>query len=267
MFGGDSYKFEEASDLFIQAANQYKLKKQGTLAGGAFEKAAEAQIKGGNQDEAANTLVDAFKSYKQEDPAKAVKCLEQAIGFFTARGQFRRAANYKMDLGQVYEEELMDFPKAIESFQDAGDWFESDSAQALASKAFLKCADTSALQGEYVKANEVYKKVANNALSNNLSRWSLKDYFVKIVLCYLAADDRVAAMKYLEEASTMDRSFTTTKEYKLMQDIIEAVQDGDPQKFSDVVFEYDQFNKLDNWRTSILLKIKEAIISADDDLL
>lgn len=251
----------------MQAANQFKLKKQSRAAGNAFEKAAGAQIRAGNNDEAANTLVDAFKVYKQEDPAAAARCLEQAIEFFTARGQFRRAANYKMDLGQLYEEELMDFVKAVESYQDAGDWFESDSAQALASKAFLKCADMSALQGEYLRANEVYKKIVKSSLGNNMARWSLKDYFTKIVLCYLAADDSVAATKYLAEAQSLDSSFGTTKEYQLLQGILEAVQDGDAQKLSDVVFEYDQFNKLDKWRTTVLLKIKNSIVSADDDLL
>lgn len=265
--GGQADRYEEAADLFKEAANQFKLSKLGSKAGLAFEKSAQASVQSGNKDEAANTLVDAFKSYKQEDPASAVRCLEQAIGFFTARGQFRRAANFKMDLGQVYEEQLMDFPKAVESYQDAGDWFESDSAQALASKAFLKCADMSALQGEYLRANDMYKKIAQSALGNNLARWSLKDYFVKIVLCYLAADDRVAAMKYLEESVSLDHGFSTTKEYKLLADILEAVQDGDTQKFADVVFEFDQFSKLDNWKTTLLLKIKNAVITADEDLL
>jgi alpha-soluble NSF attachment protein len=243
------------------------LKKQTRLAGTAFEKAAEAQIKAGSKDEAANTLVDAFKSYRQDDPASAARCLEQSIEFFTLRGQFRRAANYQMELGQLYEEDLMDFSKAIESYQTAGDWFEGDSAQALASKAFLKSADMSALQGEYIKATEVYKKIASNALNNSITRWSVKDYFLKIVLCYLAADDQVAATKYLEETASLDHSFTTTREYKFLSGVLEAVQDGDSEKLSNVVFEYDQFNKLDKWKTDVLLKVKNGIISADDDLL
>ncbi|CDR37588.1 CYFA0S01e12794g1_1 [Cyberlindnera fabianii] len=267
LLGSSGAHYEDAADFFTQAANQYKLRKQGKNAGQAFEKAAQAQIKADYKDEAANTLVDAFKAYRQEDPASAARCLEQAIDFFTARGQFRRAANFKMDLGGLYEEELMDLPKAVQSYQDAGDWFESDSAQALSNKAFLKCADLTALEGNYSAAAATYKKVVAASASNNLSRWSLKDYFVKVVLCYLAGDDRVAAMNYLQEAQGIDQSFTTTKEYKLLQDVTEAVNDGDSEKLANSVFEFDQFSKLDKWKTTMLLKIKTSITEAEDDLL
>jgi alpha-soluble NSF attachment protein len=268
VFGSSAQQnYEEAGDLYVQAANLYKLKKQGIKAGESFDKAAEAQIKADSKDEAANTLVDAFKAYKQEDPASAAKSLERAIEFFTVRGQFRRAANFKLDLAQLYEDELADYPKALKSYEDAGDWFESDSAQALSSKAFLKAADLHALQGNYIQATDIYKKVVKNSVNNNLSRWSLKDYFVKIVLSYLAGDDKVAASKYLDESISLDSSFPTTREYKLLQDIIEAVTEGDAEKLSQVVFDYDQFNKLDRWKTTILLKIKSTVVDAEDDLL
>jgi len=258
---------EEAGDLYIQAANIYRLRKQGKKAGECFEKAAEAQLKIDSKDEAASSLVDAFKSYKLEDPASAARVLEKAIEFFTLRGQFRRAANFKMDIAQIYEEELFDMPKALQSYQDAGDWFESDSAQALANKAFIKSADLNALEGHYIEANEIYKKIVKNSLNNNLSRWSLKDYFTKIVLCYLAADDKVAATKYLQETLTLDSSFQSTREYTLCKDVIESVGDGDAQKLSNTLYEYDQFSKLDKWKTTVLLKIKNTIVEADDDLL
>ncbi|CAM9014733.1 unnamed protein product [Wickerhamomyces anomalus] len=268
IFGSSkAYQLEEASDLYVQAANIYRLRKQGQKAGECFEKAAKAQLQNDSKDEAANTLVDAFKSYKSEDAASAARVLEQAIEFFTLRGQFRRAANFKNDIAQIYEEELFDIPKALQSYQDAGDWYESDNAQALANKAFLKCADLNALDGKYIEANEIYKKIVKNSLNNNLSRWSLKDYFVKIVLCYLAADDKVAANKYLEETLTLDSSFQSTREYKLLRDVVDAVGEGDAQKLANTLYEYDQFSKLDKWKTTILLKIKNTIIEADDDLL
>ncbi|CCH42269.1 Beta-soluble NSF attachment protein [Wickerhamomyces ciferrii] len=265
--GSATEKLEEASDLYVQAANIYRLRKQGKKAGESFEKAADALYKAGNQDEGAQVLVDAFKSYKVEDPASAAKVLEKSIEHFTLRGQFRRAANYKMDLAQIYEEELFDIEKALSSYQDAGDWFESDSAQALANKAFLKAADLNALSGNYIPATEIYKKIVKNAANNNLSRWSLKDYFVKIVFSYLAADDSVAANKYIQEALNIDSSFQTTREYNLTKDVLDSVNEGDPEKLSNTLYEYDQFSKLDNWKTKILLKIKNSIVEADDDLL
>ncbi|KAH3667016.1 hypothetical protein WICMUC_005363 [Wickerhamomyces mucosus] len=261
------YKYEEAGDLYIEAANKYKLSKQLGLAGQAFEKAANAQIKADSKDEAGNTLVDAFKSFKNEDPASAARVLEQAIEIFTTRGQFRRGANFKMDLAQLYEEDLIDLPKALQAYEDAGDWFETDGAQALANKAFIKSADLNALSGNYFKANDIYKKIVKNSLNNSMSKWSLKDYFFKIVASYLAAEDLVAAEKYLDESLQLDSSFQSTREYKLLTEIIRAVGDGDVEKFSNALYEFDQYSRLDKWRTTILLKVKDTIGADEENLL
>lgn len=172
-----------------------------------------------------------------------------------------------MDLAQLYEEELIDLDKALGAYEDAGDWFESDGASALSSKAFLKCGDLSALQGNYKKATEIYQKVVKNSVGNNMSKWSLKDYFFKIVLCYLASDDQVAADKYLRESVELDSSFQSTREFKLLTDVTEAVREGDIEKMSDSLYEFDQFSRLDKWKTTILLKIKDSLSAAEEDLL
>lgn len=262
-----SGNYEEAADLYVQAANQYRIRKQGAEAGKLFEKAAHALTEAGSKDEAANVLVDGFKCYKQEDAAAAARCLEGAIGVFVSRGQFRRSANFKMDLGQLYEEQLGDVAGAVAAYQDAGDWFDQDGAQALANKAFIKAADLLAVQDQFVQADELYQKILKSSVNNSNSRWALKDYFMKIVLLKLAADDRIGAMKFLDESLSMDPSFRTTREYDLLTKVVEAVNDGDSEKLSSVLFDYDQYSKLDKWKTTILLKIKNGILQADDDLL
>ena len=48
-----------------------------------------------------------------------------------------------------------------------------------------------------------------------------------------------------------------------------AFKDGNMDAFTDCVYSYDQISKLDPWKTSILLKIKNAIQKASgqgDDL-
>ncbi len=57
----------------------------------------------------------------------------------------------------------------------------------LANKLFLKVADLAALEGEYQQAIENYEKVANSSVSNNLMKWSVKDYFLKAGICHLAS--------------------------------------------------------------------------------
>lgn len=269
IFGGsDSYKFEEAAELCIQAANLYRLRKELKLAGDSFIKAAEYQLRAGNDDEAGNTFVESYKSFKSSgESTSAVDALGSAIEIFTKRGQFRRGANFQFEMGELLENDLNDYQKAIESYETAGEWYSQDQALALANKCLVRCADLKALSGQYIEASEVFSKLIKNSIGNRLSQWSLKDYYFKMALCQLAATDAVAASRTLQEGKRDDPNFAESREAVLLQDLIECLAEGDSEQLSEKVFNYDKFNKLDKWKTTILLKIKETITEADDDLL
>jgi alpha-soluble NSF attachment protein len=100
-------------------------------AGNAFERAASIQTKNLNEpDEAANTLVEAFKVYKKTDPVDSARVLDLAINHYTSKGNLRRAATHKQNLAQIYEIDIGDQKKAIENYELAASWFESDNAEA-----------------------------------------------------------------------------------------------------------------------------------------
>ncbi|CEP63858.1 alpha-soluble NSF attachment protein SEC17 LALA0_S09e04082g [Lachancea lanzarotensis] len=269
IFGAsDTYKYEEAADLYVEAANLYRLRKELEKAGDLFLQAAACQIRAQSEDEAGNTFVEAFKAFKAGSlPEKACEALNKAIDIFTRRGQFRRGANFKAELAELLENELHDYAKAVEAYEAAADWYAQDQALALANKAYLKCADLQALDGRYIEACDIYRKVIANSVGNRLSQWSLKDYFLKTALCYLAADDQVAAQRTVTEAQQEDSNFTGSREHELIAALLEACSEGDSEKLSAKVYEFDRFAKLDKWKTTILLKIKDSIASADDDLL
>ena len=64
-FSSASTKFEEAGDLFQQAANAFKLDKLFTEAGDAHAKEAECREKIGENSDSANAWWNAAKAYKQ----------------------------------------------------------------------------------------------------------------------------------------------------------------------------------------------------------
>ncbi|ODQ68537.1 TPR-like protein [Nadsonia fulvescens var. elongata DSM 6958] len=264
---GSSYRFEEAADLYIQAANAFKIQKDSRSAGQTFEKAANTQLKSESKDDAANTLVEAYKAYRLTDPGDAVRVMEQAINMFTLRGQFRRAANYKMDLGAVYETDLSDYDAAIKAYEDAGEWYSQDQAEALSNKSFLKVAELAAGKADYYKAIQMFELVAKNSLNNSLTRWSLKDYFLKAGLCHLATNDTIGTEKAITQYIEWDASFQSTRECGLLFKLSEDIKAGDTEEFSNTVYEYDQFSKLDKWKTNVLLEIKNNIVNQEDDLL
>ncbi|KAF7549320.1 hypothetical protein G7Z17_g6456 [Cylindrodendrum hubeiense] len=265
-FGGREEKYQDAADLFTQAGNAFKMQKQNIDAGKAFERAAEVQVKNLNEpDDAANSLVDAFKAYRKDDPTAAARCLNVAIDRYCAKGNFRRAASHKENLGELYEVDIGDNKSALECYEAAAGWYEGDNAAALANKLWLKVADLAAIEGDYYKAIENYEKVAEQSISNNLMKYSVKDYLLKAGICNLASGDMVAAQRAIEKYRDLDPSFAAQREHKLLVDLCETIEAKSQEDFADRLFQFDQISKLDKWKTTILVRIKNSIEEADDE--
>jgi len=71
-FSSSSTKFEEAGDLYQQAANSFKLEKLFREAGDAFSKEAECREKCKETNDAANAWWNAAKAYKRGFPDRAL---------------------------------------------------------------------------------------------------------------------------------------------------------------------------------------------------
>lgn len=100
-------------------------------AGQALEKKAHIELTKLNEpDDAANTNAEAFKVYRQTDPEDAARVIELAINHYTSKGNFRRAATNKQMVAEVYEVEIGDLKRAVEAYELAAGWFESDNAAA-----------------------------------------------------------------------------------------------------------------------------------------
>jgi alpha-soluble NSF attachment protein len=114
------------------------MQKANKEAGQCFEKAASIQAdKLSEPDDAANTLTDAFKSYRKDEPEDAARCLEKAISHYTMKGNFRRAAGHKQNLAELYELELVDQKRAVEAYETAAGWYENDNAEAYVDSEYL----------------------------------------------------------------------------------------------------------------------------------
>lgn len=70
----------------------------------------------------------------------------------------------------------------------------------------------------------------------------------------------------LEQYEGMDPSFSDSREAKLVKDLLVACEAFDAEQLTQAVFEYDQISKLDSWKTSMLLKVKQALKEGGDSL-
>ncbi|KAN0100581.1 Soluble NSF attachment protein, SNAP domain containing protein [Tylopilus felleus] len=258
-FSSSSTKFEEAGDLYQQAANAFKLDKQFRDAGDAFAREAECREMCKEINDAANAWWNAAKAYKRGYPDLAIQALSQTITHLTASGRFRQAADREKEIAQIYQHELNDIQKACESLERAGDWYSQEDATATANACYKDAADLHAELEEYPRAIQRYEQVADQSLMSALTKYSVKEYWLKACLCALAMKDSVTAKRNIQKYMSQDPTFASTRECKFVNAIIDAIQAEDQQAFTGCVVEYDQVVKLDNWKTMILLKIKHTI--------
>ncbi|KAF6222377.1 hypothetical protein HO133_001463 [Letharia lupina] len=263
-FGARTDKYESAVELYTSAASAYKLQKNYREAGSLYEKAAMIQkTKLNEPDDMANTLQEAFKAYRKTAPEEAARVLSLAIDHYLSKGNFRRAAVHKQNLAELYEE-LSDRRRAREAYEAAATWYDDDNASALANKLYLKAGDLAALDEDYLPAIQYFEQVARQSISNNLMRYSVKDYLLRAGICHLAFDI-VGAKRALESYRDLDPSFLAQKEYQLLNDLGEAVEHSDAEVFAEKLFRYDQLSPLNSWCTTILLRIKNKITDHEDD--
>ncbi|THH16810.1 hypothetical protein EW146_g3881 [Bondarzewia mesenterica] len=265
-FSSSSARWEEAGDLYQQAANSFKLEKLFKEAGDCFAREAECREKCKETNDAANAWWNAAKAYKRGFPDLAIQALTQTIVHFTQSGRFRQAADREKEIGQIYLQEQHDLRRACESYERAGDWYAQEDAIATANACFKDAADLHAELEEFPAAIARYEQVADHSLSSALTKYSVKEYWLRSMLCCLAMKDFVSAKRSMSRYGTLDTTFSTTREAKFASALIESFEAGDQEAFTAAVVEYDQVTKLDNWKTAILLKIKKGIQQDDDDL-
>ncbi|CAO3622187.1 unnamed protein product [Cunninghamella echinulata] len=242
----------------------FKLAQQWTQAGDAFTEAAKLYQRGsGAKFDGSRAFENAAKCYKRQDPQAAVNALKEAIILDQEGGNFRSAARHYQEVAELYEGELDNAKGAYDAYNQASDLFAADESPALANKCTLKVAHIAADLDLLNVAIEKFEKVAAASVDDALLKWSLKEYFLKAGLCHLCTGDLVKTQQALSSYCSMDMSFETTREYSLLKGILESVENGDIDQFTQVVYDYDKLTRLDNWKTAILLKIKKSVDSDD----
>ncbi|KAG8978896.1 vesicular-fusion protein S17 [Tulasnella sp. 427] len=220
---------------------------------------ADCRVKGGEKDDAANAYWNAAKAYKQGHPDRAASALNETVNLLTQLGRFRQAADREKEIGQIYLVDSHDLSKAVDAFLRAADWYDQEDAKATGSSCKKDAADLLAELDRFPEAMKLYDQVAQYSLGSQLTKYNVKEYWLRAGLCALASQDVVTARRKYEDYTRTDVTFASTREAKFFLGLLEAVEQGDQQMFTGIVFEYDQITKLDNWKTQILLKIKKGV--------
>ncbi|XP_036912896.1 beta-soluble NSF attachment protein isoform X2 [Sturnira hondurensis] len=216
---GGNARIEEACEMYTRAANMFKMAKNWS---------------------------------------EAINCLNAAIDIYTDMGRFTIAAKHHITIAEIYETELVDIEKAITHYEQSADYYKGEESNSSANKCLLKVAAYAAQLEQYQKAIEIYEQVGANTMDNPLLKYSAKDYFFKAGICHFIVDELNAKLA-LEKYEEMFPAFTDSRECKLLKKLLEAHEEQNSEAYTEAVKEFDSISRLDQWLTTMLLRIKKSI--------
>ncbi|XP_073032743.1 alpha-soluble NSF attachment protein-like [Primulina eburnea] len=261
-------KQEDAADLFDKAANAYKLGKSWDQAGAVYIKLANCYLKLDSKHEAANAYADAAHCYKKTNSKESIQCLQQSVNLFLDIGRLNMSARYYKEIAELYEQEE-NLEQAIVYYERAADLFQSEEVSTSANQCRQKIAQFAAQLEQYQKAIEIYEDIGRQSLNNNLLKYGVKGHLLNAGICQLCKGDVVAINNALERYQDLDPTFSGTREYRLLEDLAAALDEEDVEKFTGAIKEFDSMTRLDAWKTTLLLRVKEALKAKEleeDDL-
>lgn len=176
----------------------------------------------------------------------------------TPKGRFTIAAKHHITIAEIYETELVDIEKAIAHYEQSADYYKGEESNSSANKCLLKVAAYAAQLEQYQKAIEIFEQIGANTMDNPLLKYSAKDYFFKAALCHFIVDELNAKLA-LEKYEEMFPAFTDSRECKLLKKLLEAHEEQNSEAYTEAVKEFDSISRLDQWLTTMLLRIKKSI--------
>jgi len=122
----------------------------------------------------------------------------------------------------------------------------------------LKVAENSAQMENYQKAIQIYEEVAYAYLEHSVLKCRAKEYFFRAALCHLCVYIR-SAHHALQKYENSYPALRGSREFKLVKTLIGHMETKDAVGFTKTVTDYDSTSSLDQWVTTILVKIKGQI--------
>ncbi|NWZ17553.1 SNAA protein, partial [Agelaius phoeniceus] len=155
--------------------------------------------------------------------------------------------------------------QAVAHYEQAADYYRGEESTSSANKCLLKVAAYAAQLEQFPRAIDIYEQVGSVAMDSPLLKYSAKEHFFRAALCHFCIDmlnAKLAVQRYEE----MFPAFSDCRECKLLKKLLEAHEEQNVDAFTDAVKEFDSISRLDQWLTSLLLRIKRSIQGEEQDL-
>jgi alpha-soluble NSF attachment protein len=264
-FTSKDEKRDKARDKYLQAATMYKAGNDFANVARAYLKAAEMSEKlKQDMDVADDTLNAALALQKVKDPA-AESNFAKAVEIYDKNGKYSQAAKTCVSIAELGGEHSMDW------FNRAVKYYKSEGSKATAQEIVLKMAVFHIKNGELNQARSIYEKAGRDALDDRLTRGGARKHFFMALLCLVGmisptniAEGVAMLEEKFHEFTEMDTQFDQyTREHMLITQLIAALENTDIDAYSEAMDEFDRICPLDDIKTKLLLRGKQALRQSD----
>ena len=291
-------KIKDAVEKYREAADFFRTGSDERQAVECFYKALEQMEKKPKEYRAADKgemYLEIGESLKEigirtsKDMEELEQVIELACNMFAEGGKFKKAAEIEKELARFLEEDAPHFEggleenffykKAVVHYKNAGELFETETSKSSFQQCFLKCGELYGLTDDYEQAMKYFELVAQSLATERLTAFNAREHLLRSFICKILQhlsvaekDDLTGAMfAGLEDLRTCyDRyceiqnvNLEGSLEGNMILKLLEAVQRRNPKELSQALKKFDKMKTLDSWKTTLLLKIKEAISVLD----
>ncbi|KAH0735741.1 hypothetical protein KY290_011400 [Solanum tuberosum] len=252
-------KYHDAADLLYKAVDRFKLAKSWDRVGAVYVKLASCHLKLDQKHEASHSYDIVADYYKMtKNLTEAISCLEKAAHILLDIGRLNATTGHYQEIAKLYEHEN-DLELAIVYYQKTVDLFQSMDLTSSANQYRQKIAEYSAKVGKFQRSIVMFEEIATYSIRNNLLKYGVRGHLLNAGICQLCKGDVIAISNAFERYQIVDTTFSGTRECKLLMGLAAAIDKRDVAEFTSCLKEYDSTIKQDEWRTPVLLKMKEAL--------
>jgi len=259
-----SERYEEAANLYIRAAAQYKILQKWPEAAEAFDRAAKMSSKAGNESEYLSYQLERAKCCKRFSVVDASKIYRGLIDKQKGSRNFMGAAKLSKELGEMLESDAKSVD-AANAYQVASDLYFYANANTSANEMLIKVADFESSDHNFQRAIALYEKIAQAYAENNLTRWNCPALLLKAALCRLAMcaahslkfEKVFGEIKRYREQNAL---FDGSREAQFLQNLEDSILQNDMEKIKSIIDSYDQYTRLDSVKADLLAIVRRELV-------
>jgi alpha-soluble NSF attachment protein len=106
-------------------------------------------------------------------------------------------------------------------------------------------------------------KIGTASIENALLKYGAKDHFFRAGLCHLCID-HLNCQQAIARYESILAAFTDSREANFLKQLAQSVDENNVENFTNTVKDYDNMSRLDNWCTTLLLRVKKTMNEEPD---